>query len=71
MGSKLHVTIKGLRMTRSDVNKSILSSASLEVVFCNLINLLTYSSADNKTTNKYSNPMNAVVHLTSILVTRL
>jgi hypothetical protein len=33
MGSKLHVTIRGLRMTRNDANKGILTDTSLEAFF--------------------------------------
>jgi hypothetical protein len=71
MNSKLHVTIRGLRITRNDVSKNIWFSALPEVAFFDLISLLAISNVDNKTASKYSNPMNAVVHLTSTLVTKL
>jgi hypothetical protein len=71
MGSKLHVTIRGLRTTRNDANKGILADAPLEAFFFDSINLLVISNNDNKTTNKYSNPINPVVHLTSIPVSKL
>ena len=71
MGSKLHVTIKGLRTTRNDANKSILTGVLPEALFFDSTNLLAISNSDNKTTNEYSNPINPVVHLTSTPVTEL